>query len=156
MEIRRYKLGEEKSIWDVVFSATRISNAQHYHPDLIDRWAPKDKDMGEWAERMRKQDPYVAIIESRIVGMTELESSGFIDYFYVHPDFQGRGVGKNLLRHIECEASRINVDRLFCDVSITAEPFFRSQGFVITEARKNVILGHLAPNFAMEKNLFEE
>ena len=156
MQIRRYNPGEEEEIWEIVSQATRISNARDYHPDLINRWAPKNKDMDEWADRMKQQSPFVAIIDSQIVGMAELESNGFIDYFYVHPDFQGRGVGKALLKHIESEVSGMLVDCLFCDVSLTARPFFESQSFVVTEARQNIILGHSAPNFAMEKHLSEQ
>ena len=156
MQIRRYNLGEEEEIWEVVSQATRISNARDYHPDLINRWAPKNKDLDEWADRMKQQSPFVAIIDSQIVGMAELESNGFIDYFYVHPDFQGRGVGKALLKHIESEVSEMLVDRLFCDVSLTARPFFESQSFSVTEARQNIILGHPAPNFAMERHLIEQ
>ena len=81
----------------------------------------------------------------------EIEADGFIDYFYVHPRAQGRGVGKALLAAVECEAVRLGVSLIYADVSITAKSFFLSQGFCITEAKSNVILGHPAPNFRMEK-----
>jgi hypothetical protein len=45
MEIRRYKFGEENAIWDVYFAATRESIARDYHPDLVERWAPRNQDM---------------------------------------------------------------------------------------------------------------
>jgi hypothetical protein len=51
MEIRRYRRGEEGAVWSVYFAATHESNARDYHPDLIERWAPHDQDMGRWAER---------------------------------------------------------------------------------------------------------
>ena len=153
MEIRRYQIGEEKMIWDIVFTATRESNARDYHPDLIDRWAPQDMDMGEWSKRVAEQNPFVAIVDGSPVGMAEFEGSGFIDYFYVHPKFQGIGIGKALLVGIENEAHQIGVSQIFADVSVTAKPFFSSQGFTVTEARSKVILGHPAPNFAMTKNL---
>lgn len=153
MEIRKYQIGEEETIWDIVFTATREVNAKDYHPELIDRWAPLNKDMAEWAERLSEQNPYVAVVDGQLVGMAELEDSGFIDYFYVHPKFHRQGVGKALLGIIEAEAQQIGIQRLFADVSITAKPFFLSQGFSITESRMNVILGHPAPNFAMEKIL---
>jgi putative acetyltransferase len=88
--------------------------------------------------------------------MAEFESSGLIVYFYVHPKFQGMGIGKALLSAIEDEAKQIGVSRIFADVSVTAEPFFSSQGFTVTEARSRVILGHSAPNLAMTKLLNSE
>lgn len=153
MKIRRYLRGEESLIWEVYYCATRESNARDYHPDLIARWAPDDKDMGEWRERLSEKNPFVAIIGEKIAGMAEIESSGFIDYFYVHPRFQGRGVGKALMATIVEEASAQGIDRVRADVSVTAKSFFESQGFEVIESRSNVILGHPAPNFAMRKDL---
>jgi putative acetyltransferase len=151
MEIRRYQAGEENAIWNIVFCATRESIARDYHPELIDRWAPHDKDMAEWATRIAQQNPFVAIVDGVPVGMAELEETGFIDYFYVHPEFQGIGVGKALLAAIEDESKRLGVSRIHAEVSVTAKPFFTSRGFTVVESRSNTILGHSAPNFAMTK-----
>jgi putative acetyltransferase len=156
MEIRRYQPGEENAIWNIVFYATRESIARDYHPDLIDRWAPHDKDMEEWATRMGQQNPFVAIVDGLPVGMAELEDTGFIDYFYVHPDFQGIGVGKALLAALEVESERLGISRIYADVSVTAKPFFSSRGFTVVESRSNAILGHSAPNFAMSKEINSE
>jgi putative acetyltransferase len=156
MEIRRYQEGEENAIWNIVFCATRESIARDYHPDLINRWAPHDKDMDEWANRIAEQNPFVAIVDGLPVGMAELEDTGFIDYFYVHPEFQGVGVGKALLAAIEDESARLGVSRIYADVSVTAKSFFSSRGFIVVESRSNTILGHSAPNFAMSKQINRE
>ena len=151
MEIRRYRPGEEGAIWQVYFAATRESIARDYHGYLIERWAPHDRDVKKWNDRLAQKNPFVAVQGGAIVGMAEIEADGFIDYFYVHPRAQGRGVGKALLAAVECEAVRLGVSLIYADVSITAKSFFLSQGFCITEAKSNVILGHPAPNFRMEK-----
>ena len=109
--------------------------------------------MEQWAERLAEKNPFVAIIRKQIVGMAEIDPTGYLGYFYVHPEFQGQGVGTALMATIEIEATRAGADRLFADVSITAKPFFESRGFFVTEARSKTINGHPAPNFAMEKNL---
>ena len=151
MEIRRYKVDEESAIWGVYFAATHESLARDYHADLIERWAPRDRDMKEWAERLAQKNPFVAIAGEEIVGMAEMEADGFIDFFYVHPKWQGRGVGKALLATLESEAAKLGVSTIFADVSVTAKPFFLSRGFRVTESRSNIIQGHPAPNFRMEK-----
>lgn len=151
--IRRYRPGEEPAIWEVVRRATRESNARDYHPDLIERWAPDNKDMAEWSERLKNKNPFVSTMDEEIVGMAEIEPTGFIDFFYVHPRFQGRGIGKALLSTILAEAASLGADKVFANVSVTARPFFLSQGFEITEVRSNVVLGHPAPNFAMTRRL---
>ena len=140
-------------IWEVYFQSTRESNARDYHPDLIARWAPEDKDMNEWAERLREKNPFVAILDQEIVGMAEVQLSGSIDYFYVHPSYQGLGVGKALMATIIDEARLRKVEKLFADVSTTARTFFETQEFEVTESRSNTIIGHPAPNFAMCRKL---
>jgi len=156
MEIRRYKRGEEDAVWKVYFSATHESNARDYHADLIERWAPRDRDMNQWADRLAQKNPFVAVMDEEIVGMAEIETDGFIDYFYVHPRWQGRGIGKALLATLESEASKLGVNLISADVSITAKAFFLSRGFRVTEAKSNIILGHPAPNFRMQKKLSSE
>lgn len=157
MVIRRYLPGEEGEVWQVYFRATHESNARDYHPELLERWAPVDQDMGLWAERLKEKNPLVALVDGRIVGMAEVDAAGEIDYFYVHPDFQSRGVGKALLAALEGEALRAGCRMVSADVSITAKGFFEANGFRVKEARENVILGHPAPNFAMSKELgYEE
>ncbi len=153
MKIRQYQKGEEEEIWEVFFRATHESNARDYHSDLLHRWAPADKDMNEWRNRLAEKKPLIAIVDNKIAGMAELEESGFIDHFYVHPVFQNRGIGSALLEKIELDAADFGLSCLFSDVSITAKPFFEKRGFVVTEARSNVILGHHAPNFSMSKPL---
>src|SRR4030095_13228380 len=118
MEIRRYKRGEEQAVWDVYFAATRESIARDYHAELIDRWAPRDPDMGQWSDRLAQKNPFVALVDQQIVGMAEIEADGFIDYFYVHPKWQGRGIGKALLATLEAEMAKLGVGLIFADVSI--------------------------------------
>jgi GNAT superfamily N-acetyltransferase len=153
MEIRRYKRGEEAAVWAVYFAATRKSIARDYHHDLIERWAPVEPDMKKWVQRLEEKQPFVAIMDQQIVGMAEIEPDGFIDYFYVHPRWQGRGIGTALLDTIESAAMRAGATVVFADVSVTAKSFFLSRGFSITQAKSNVILGHPAPNFRMQKSL---
>lgn len=135
------------------FTATRESIGRDYHPDLIERWAPHNKDMKEWIEWLAQKNPFVAIVDEQIVGMAEIEANGFIDFFYVHPKWQGRRIGKALLATLEREAANNGVTLIFADVSFTAKNFFLSRGFSVTEAKTNVILGHPAPNFRMQKSL---
>ncbi len=112
--------------------------------------------MDQWIDRLAQKNPFVAIVNEEIVGMAEIDTDGFIDYFYVHPSCQGRGIGKALLATIEAEAAELGVSTIFADVSITAKSFFLSRGFSITEANSNFILGHPAPNFRMQKILVSE
>ena len=104
-------------------------------------------------KRLAGKNPFVAILDETIAGMAELEADGFVDYFYVHPAFQRRGVGSRLMEGLMKEARRMALNALKADVSLTAKTFFEAMGFTVTEVRDNIILGHPAPNFTMRKTL---
>jgi putative acetyltransferase len=147
VEIRRYKHGEESAIWGVYFAATRESVARDYHPDLVGRWAPHNPDMKVWGERLVQKNPFIAIVDGKIVGMAEIEADGFIDFFYVHPRWQNKGIGKALLATLESEATKTGARTVFADVSVTAQPFFLSQGFCSGSARLRIHdCGHRLPS----------
>src|SRR5689334_10313742 len=119
MEIRRYKPGEEGAVWEVVFAATRESNARDYHTDLIDLWAPHDQDMGQWADRLAQKNPFVAIMNEQIVGTAEIEAHGFIDYFYVHP---------NERRSVASACSLVRDSDKLCVVHAGPQAWVRTEG----------------------------
>jgi hypothetical protein len=86
MEIRRYHRGEESAVWSVFFAATHESNARDYHADLIERWAPRDKDMGQWTERLAQTNPFVAVVDE---GMLAWRRSSQMDSSTIFMCVQG-------------------------------------------------------------------
>ena len=153
MTLRRYITGEETQIWGVYYRATHETNAADYHTELLNRWAPPDMDMTQWACRLRETNPFVALLDDQIVGFAELDASGFLEYFYVTPDHQRQGVGKALMSKLISEAYNLGVTAVTADVSITSKNFFLAHGFEIVESRMNIIMGHPAPNFSMIRQL---
>ena len=151
--IRRFRCGDERQLWMIYYEATHRCNSKDYHADLIERWAPTNMDMEAWGNRIREKNPFVAVVNEAPVGFAELDADGYIDYFYCHPDWQRQGIGRMLLERVELTAREIGIVRLTADVSVTAKEFFLIHGFQVVEARRNIIQGHIAPNFAMEKLL---
>ena len=153
MEVRRYRSGEEAEIWSVLYGSMRFVCSRDYTAEQIARWAPDDKSMTEWSERLAKKNPFVALIGSTIVGFAELEPDGHIDCFYCHKDFQGQGIGSALLERVESEAVRAGLSSVFAEVSVTAFPFFAAKGFQVTEERENIVCDAPAKQYLMRKEL---
>ncbi|MBU1110708.1 GNAT family N-acetyltransferase [Patescibacteria group bacterium] len=153
MQVRRYKPGEEEELWQLYHDTTHIINGEVYSKEQVERWAPHDKNMDEWKERIKKKNPFVAVEDSKIVGFAELEADGHIDYFYAHHQWQGKGVGSMLYSAIEKEAISQKIPHLYADVSVLAKEFFLKQGFKVLVEQNNIICGAPAPNFKMEKKL---
>lgn len=96
MQIRRYKPGEEEELWQLYHDTTHIINGDAYTKEQVERWAPHDKNMDEWKERIKVKNPFVVVQDDKIVGFAELEADGHIDYFYTHHQWQGKGIGSML------------------------------------------------------------
>lgn len=109
--------------------------------------------MGEWCERLEQKNPFVAVIDSQIVGFAELEADGHIDCFYCRHRFQRQGIGSQLLTAVETEALLLGLAELFAEVSLTGIAFFRAKGFRIEEHRTNIVCGASAEQFLVRKTL---
>jgi len=95
----------------------------------------------------------VAEDAGRPVGFAELEPNGRIDRVYVSADNQRRGIGRQLLGALVAEARRVGLARLFTEASITARPFFESQGFATLAPQVVTCRGAEFVNYRMERVL---
>ncbi|TFD64649.1 GNAT family N-acetyltransferase [Cryobacterium sp. Hb1] len=74
---------------------------------------------------------------------------------FVAPQFQRRGVARQLIRHVETHARSVQVTELTADVSITARPFFERHGFTVEAEQHPVRGGVPLTNYKMKKKLLE-
>lgn len=153
MVARRYNPGEEQELWQLYHDTTHFINGKYYTKEQVERWAPPDKDMTEWKERLKQKNPFVVVENDAILGFAELEPNGHIDYFYTHHKWQGKGVGSALYQAVEEEAFRQNLPCLYAEVSIPAKEFFLKKGFKVVEEKNKIVCGTPAKNFMMKKEL---
>lgn len=151
MRVRPHRIGDIPDISRLYYDTIHHINSHDYTREQLDAWAPAVPDASFWNERFKRYRVYVAEEDACIVGFTELDSTGHIDCFFVHHEWQRRGVGTRLMDRVVQTSGRAGTPRLFAEVSITAMPFFQRQGFAVireNEAiRKNVRL----KQFAMER-----
>ena len=133
----------------------RRVNCRDYSPAQIAAWASDDIDPDEWATRFAGRFVVVAEDAGRLAGFAELEANGHIDRVYVSADYQGQGVGRALLAEVVAEARRLGLVRLLVEASITARPFFESQGFAVLAPQVVVCRGVEFVNYRMERMLAE-
>jgi putative acetyltransferase len=153
MLVRAFKEGDEPALQAVFYSAVHVVAAKDYAIQQLDAWAPHRPDWDAWTARMRALQPFVAEADGRVVGYADLQTSGYVDHFYVAGKYARRGVGRLLMERLHARAAELGLVRLFSDVSTTAEPFFERFGFHVLE-RKNAVSGEVSlPNARMEKRL---
>jgi putative acetyltransferase len=95
--VRRYKPGEEPSLFGVYHSAIHLVASHDYSPEQIAAWAPDDLDAALWEKRIRGINPFVAVPDGAVVAYADLQPSGYIDHFFVSGAYPRRGFGAMLM-----------------------------------------------------------
>ena len=76
-------------------------------------------------------------IDNEVVACARLQDNGAglgqIRYMSVHPNFQGKGLGKLIVTHLEEEAKRLNLTTIELQARENAVEFYKSQGYTIKE-----------------------
>lgn len=153
LQIRRYRPGEERELWQLFHDTIHTVNAADYNSEQLAAWAPATIDFIRWQNRIIGMQPFVCVQAETIVGYTGWLDSGYIDHFYVHHTWQRQGVGTALMQRIHNEAASLQLTELYSDVSITARPFFETHGFQVITPQTVKIGDVTFKNFHMRKQL---
>lgn len=124
-----------------------------YNEAQREAWISGVTNTERWITVIETQYVLLAIIENKIAGFATLKDGDYIDFFYIHKDFQRQGIADKLLAALEAEAKNQHSKIITSDISITAKPFFEKKGFIVKAKQKNVRLGVELINFKMEKEL---
>ncbi|MDQ6470517.1 GNAT family N-acetyltransferase [Flavobacterium sp. LHD-80] len=124
-----------------------------YNPDQINAWVSGAENTQRWVDVIEKQFVLLAIIENKIAGFGTLKDSNYIDLFFIHKDFQRKGIANKIFNELELEAKNHHSKSITSDVSITAKPFFEKKGFAVKTIQKNIVKGVEIINYKMEKEL---
>jgi putative acetyltransferase len=151
--IRRYRAGEEASLFDIYFTAIHLVASRDYTAEQIRAWAPANLDAALWKNKMREINPFVAELKCEIVGYADLQANGYIDHFFVSGKHPRAGIGSILMNRILAEAASLNLSSLTSHVSRTAQPFFAKFGFVVVEHLYPEVRGVVVPNALMRRNV---
>lgn len=159
IEIRLATVLDLPEIKALFVNAVRSSCAKDYEPLEIDAWCESVNSIERWETAVKEQHFLLACSGDEILGFGSLKSAalvdkGYLDFMYVHSEFQSKGIAKSLLKEIEAEAEIRKIEIIDSDVSITALPFFEKNGF--KKIRRNINRkgsGIDLVNYRMTKNL---
>ncbi len=153
MIVRAYVPADVDALIDLFRQAVRQTAIRDYTEAQVMAWAPDVVERERWVERRASRPTWVAEIDGRFAGFTDLEPDGHVDMMYVHPDFKGRGVANALMAKVEEAAAAQKLGRLYTEASITAKPFFEKKGFRVISAQTVHVRGQDLVNYRMEKTL---
>lgn len=151
MIVRDYVPADVDALIDLFRQAVRRVAIRDYSEAQVRAWAPDMAEREKWVERRASRPTWVAEIDGKVAGFTDLESDGHVDMMYVHPDFKGRGVANALMAKVEEAAAEQKLGRLYTEASITAKPFFEKKGFRVIAPQTVHVRGQDLVNYRMEK-----
>jgi putative acetyltransferase len=124
-----------------------------YAPEQIKVWTSSIENTQRWTDKLTSQYFLIAELDNKIVGYASLENNEYIDFLYVHKDFQRQGIADRLYTEIENEAIKRKATVLTSDVSKTAKHFFEKKGFKTLNEQTNIINAVKIVNYKMTKQL---
>jgi len=156
LRIRAYCPEDAPALLAVFRDSVRRTAHRDYTPEQLAAWAPDVMDESAWAERRASRPTWVADVEGKLIGFSDLEADGHLDMLYVAADYQGRGVASALLDAVLSAARAQGLTRVFTEASLTAKPFFERHGFRLLQEQTVQRLGQTLVNCRMERKLAAE
>ena len=124
----------------------------HYNDEQIRVWTAGIENKKRWEDIFTQQKVLLAKHENTIVGFISLEKN-YIDFLYVHKDYQRQGIAQFLYQEIENMAKKEGETLLHSEVSLTAKPFFEKMGFSVVKEQTIERDGICLINFKMKKEI---
>ena len=151
------KPADAEPTWSTYFRAVRETASSDYSPAQVAAWAPALADLVAWNDRRVAAHTFVATIEQRVVGFSDVTDDGLLDMLFVHPEAGGRGVARMLVGAVVAKARQLGLTRIHTHASRTARPAFERFGFQVDRPNpENWIRGENLPNYDMSLELDQE
>jgi putative acetyltransferase len=108
-------------------------NRNDYNPDQIKIWSAGAQRIENWQKKITEQYFLLSKDKNTVNGFASMDVNGYIDFMYIHKNYQNQGIATLLLQALESKASELHLEKMWANVSITARPFFQKRGFIITD-----------------------
>lgn len=134
MNIRRFREEDANEVSALIAETLRTTNIKDYSPDDIENKV-KALQPENILERASWTHFYVVCDKKKIVGCgaigpywgREDESSLFT--VFVLPEYQGKGIGKEIIQTLEKDEFFLRAKRIEIPASITGTPFYIKMGY---------------------------
>ena len=143
MIVRRLKEQDAPAVSELIITTIRISNVRDYPADLMEELI-KTQTPEHVLERASWTHFYVAEEAGRIVGCGAIgpywgkEDESSLFSIFVHPDYQGKGIGRAIVEALEQDEFALRAKRIEIPASITGLPFYRKMGYSFKDGKETV------------------
>ena len=131
MLTRKATMDDIPALQMLMYNTITTINSADYSPAQVAIWASRAISTYTLLHRLHEQHVIVAEENASITGFASLDTNGHLDLFYVHKDFQRKGIATLLLQQLLQYARSLHLGHIDTNASITAMPFFERQGFAL-------------------------
>jgi putative acetyltransferase len=158
--VREATAEDARAIVQTHYDAVHTTAASDYELAVLDEWSAVVDDRVTSMINQIEKNPdgslmLVAELDGKIVGFGEIVAAQCeLRAVYVSPTSGRNGIGRALLSELEKRARALGAARLWLDSSLTAEPFYRAQGYQFDERSEHQLRsGRMMACVKMHKNL---
>ncbi len=143
MNIRRMTEEDAQAVSGLIITTIRISNVRDYPPELMEELV-KTQTPEHILQRASWTHFYVAEEEGRIIGCGAIgpywgkEDESSLFSIFVHPDSQGKGVGRAIVETLEQDEFALRAKRIEIPASITGLPFYLKMGYSYKDGKTDI------------------
>lgn len=131
MKIRTFAPRDAAAVSALIRHTMATSNSNDYPLErlqpLMDYFSP-EKVLRLSEERICLVAEINEEVSGEVVGTVALEGAELCTFF-VHPDYQGAGIGTHLLTAIEAAAVEAGIEAIHTDASLSGAPFYERRGY---------------------------
>ena len=132
--IRRLAENDIPQMRELFRSTVLCVNSRDYSDDECEDWASCGDSTEHWKDLLSENDFFAALDGvGNIIGFSSMNAGGHLHSLFVHKDWQGKGVGTQLLSEAERLAMEYDAGKITSEVSITARPFFEKHGYKVVK-----------------------
>ena len=134
MEIRRFRPEDAIETAQLIAKTLIISNSKDYSEEYIESTIASHS-AETIRERANDGHMYVVCDDSRIIGCGAIAgywgsiTESILLTIFVLPEYQGKGVGKQIIRTLEQDEFFLRAKRIEIPASVTAVEFYKKMGY---------------------------
>ncbi len=126
MIIREFSVYDCPIVSKLFYDTVHSVNKSDYTEHQLTAWASSPEFLFGKCGDLEKQKTLIAENDGIIVGFGSIRGDGYLDYLFVHRDWQRQGVAT-----IICEELERSFDVVRTHSSITAKKFFEKRGYKV-------------------------
>jgi GNAT superfamily N-acetyltransferase len=128
IKIRAAQPSDRDAISAVIADAVHDANAARFPLEVIVAFIARTYSSEHVATKLREREVFVAVLDGRMIATAGLKEDAIRSVF-VAPEYQGRGIGRALMHHIEALARERHLSRLTIPASAAGRPFYSLLGY---------------------------